>query len=401
MGWNNSSAGAVIRMRIRSLSLKVALLGGAALTAVFAAGMTLLVQQVGGTIDAQTRELLSQTTLAIADEVSAGLMRAERAAEGLVTALEGMHGAGVKDRATYDAMILHYLEANPDLVGTWSGWEPNALDGNDAAAAGQPGHDATGRYIPYWNRGSGQVVREALGGYDQPGVGDYYLKPKELGRVVAIEPYSYTVAGKDMLLMSFGQPIMAGGTYLGTGGVDLALNDISARMAEIKPFGTGHITIVSAGGIVVADPDAAQVGKALVEGDADFAIVKATLAEGQARTSDATGEGELLRQTARPFSVGGTEDRWVVVASVPVATLEAAVTEGRNTIIALSAICVLVACGILFLLIRSMTADKVLEEIRGSGGVVLKTSLDNDKETALREALAGSPVHDVPAAPSA
>ena len=41
---------------------------------------------------------------------------------------------------------------------------------------------------------------------------------------------------------------------------------------------------------------------------------------------------------------------------------------------------------VLFLLIRSMTADKVLEEIRGSGGVVLKTSLDNDKETALREA---------------
>lgn len=48
----------------------------------------------------------------------------------------------------------------------------------------------------------------------------------------------------------------------------------------------------------------------------------------------------------------------------------------------------------LFLLIRSMTGDKVLEEIKGSGGVVLKTSLNNEKEQALRDALAGNVVHD-------
>lgn len=43
----------------------------------------------------------------------------------------------------------------------------------------------------------------------------------------------------------------------------------------------------------------------------------------------------------------------------------------------------------LFVLIRSMTGDKVLEHMKGTGGVVLKTSLDNEKETALREAIAG------------
>jgi uncharacterized membrane protein len=39
-------------------------------------------------------------------------------------------------------------------------------------------------------------------------------------------------------------------------------------------------------------------------------------------------------------------------------------------------------------LIQNMTADKVLKEIRGAGGTVLKTSLDDAKESALREALA-------------
>jgi uncharacterized membrane protein len=42
----------------------------------------------------------------------------------------------------------------------------------------------------------------------------------------------------------------------------------------------------------------------------------------------------------------------------------------------------------LFVLIKNMTADKVLKEIKDAGGVVLKTSLDETKEKVLRDALA-------------
>jgi len=41
----------------------------------------------------------------------------------------------------------------------------------------------------------------------------------------------------------------------------------------------------------------------------------------------------------------------------------------------------------LFLLIRKVTVDKVLEGLRGEGGTVLRTSLDHTKEAALQEAL--------------
>jgi len=43
---------------------------------------------------------------------------------------------------------------------------------------------------------------------------------------------------------------------------------------------------------------------------------------------------------------------------------------------------------VLFLLIQSMTADKVLNEIKDAGGTVLKTSLDEQKEQHLRNTLA-------------
>jgi len=356
-------------MRIRSLSLKVALLGGAALTAVFAIGMTFLVQQVGGTMEAQTRQLQAETTKGIAAQVSTDLLRGERAAEGIVTALQGLHTARVTDRAVYDATIRQFLERNPGLLGAWSGWEPNALDGNDAAAVNKPGHDATGRYIPYWNRGSGSVVLEALAGYDQPGAGDYYLQPKALGRAVAIEPYNYTVAGKDMLIMSFGAPITDGTTYLGTGGVDLSLSDINTRMAELKPFGTGNVAVVSAKGIVVAHPDPKMIGTTLDAADPMHRIVTAALADNTAKEADSA----EVRQTAAPFSVGGTEDRWVVVTSVPLATLQAAVNEGRTTIIVLSALCVLVACAILFGLIRQLVGGPL-----GAMGRTVKVMAEGD-----------------------
>jgi uncharacterized membrane protein len=43
----------------------------------------------------------------------------------------------------------------------------------------------------------------------------------------------------------------------------------------------------------------------------------------------------------------------------------------------------------LFVLVRKLTADKVLEGLKGEGGTVLKTSLDHTKEAALQAALAG------------
>src|SRR6516162_6659555 len=44
----------------------------------------------------------------------------------------------------------------------------------------------------------------------------------------------------------------------------------------------------------------------------------------------------------------------------------------------------------LFVLVRKVTADKVLEGLKGEGGTVLKTSLDHTKEAALQAALAGA-----------
>lgn len=46
---------------------------------------------------------------------------------------------------------------------------------------------------------------------------------------------------------------------------------------------------------------------------------------------------------------------------------------------------------VLFVLVKSVTGDKVLEALKGVGGRVLQTSLDHTREDALRKALEGAP----------
>jgi uncharacterized membrane protein len=44
-------------------------------------------------------------------------------------------------------------------------------------------------------------------------------------------------------------------------------------------------------------------------------------------------------------------------------------------------------CSALFILVRKATPDKVLAELRGAGGKILKTSLTHEKEQKLQAAL--------------
>ena len=55
----------------------------------------------------------------------------------------------------------------------------------------------------------------------------------------------------------------------------------------------------------------------------------------------------------------------------------------------------------LFLLIRKMTTDKVLADLKGIGGTVMRTSFDESKEAELREALASHAEVESRAAPNA
>jgi methyl-accepting chemotaxis protein len=63
-------------------------------------------------------------------------------------------------RAYFNDMLEFFLAANEKFNGTYSAWEPNAMDGMDDAYRNkkETGTDATGRFLSYWTRGVGGKI---------------------------------------------------------------------------------------------------------------------------------------------------------------------------------------------------------------------------------------------------
>ena len=107
----------------------------------------------------------------------------------LASSFEGLKKAGDADRANMNAMLKNTLSENPEFLGIWTIWEPNALDENDDIYRNTEGHDGTGRFIPYWYWSDGNVHNEPCASYDVPGDGDYYLLASNSGMETILEPF--------------------------------------------------------------------------------------------------------------------------------------------------------------------------------------------------------------------
>ena len=134
-------------------------------------------------------------------------------------------------RDLFSKILLANLENNPTYLGSYSAWEPNALDGNDAQYANTEAHDASGRFITYWNRdASGKINRQALMEYESQakhpnGVrkGGWYLGPKETSKESVLDPFPYIVQGKTEWLTTISVPVKENNKFLGVSGTDLRL----------------------------------------------------------------------------------------------------------------------------------------------------------------------------------
>ncbi len=354
-------------MLSRSLPIKIALISATALALVFGTSSFILSRGTNHSLNSQTNALQADVAEKESNVVRSRLDQAATIADDIAATSLAMKSTGLTDRSAQDALLKAVLEKHPDILGTYTAWEPNALDGKDADYAGKDGNDASGRYIPYWNRGTGKVIREVLVDYDKPGAGDYYQRPKTEGRAVAMEPYVYPIAGKDVLMTSFTRPLTIDGQFVGIAGVDVDLGTLNETLSAIKPFKTGLVALISKTGLVVSYPNAKAEGKAMKDFDAGTAQAAAqAIANNKTVQVDAKGpDGRPWRYLASPIAAAGTQDTWAVVVQVPVATLSAQVDTNNRFMLAISLLCILVSAGLIFFVLYSLVG-KPLNSLKGS-----------------------------------
>lgn len=280
---------------------------------------------------------------------------AMNAARTLSQALAGLRKVN-GNRAMADALLREVLDANPEFLGVWSGWEPNSFDGKDDTYRNTVGHDATGRYVAYWNRGAGKLMVEALVDYDKPGAGDYYLLPKNNRIETLIEPYPYTVAGKEMLITTVVVPIIQDGQFLGVAGVDIALSDYQAEVSKVHPYEVGYASLLSNKGIYVGDAKAENVGLAINDKELLAAITAGTVL-GRDVFDDYLQADAY--QIAVPVIVGKATTPWSFRVSVPTERMMAAVIKMRTIAIIIGVISILLVAIILTWCVRTWVLNPV------------------------------------------
>ena len=298
--------------------------------------------------------------------VKAELEVAMDAARTTAQVFEGIkNSVEVPQRQTLDGILKQLVERNPNFIGVWTCWEPNALDNKDAEFADKEGHDNTGRFIPYWNRGGGKIIVEPLAGYDQPGDGDYYLMSQRTGNETILDPYEYTIGGEKMLITSVVAPIKYNGTVVGVAGIDIALTAFGEMISKIKPFETGYGFLTSNNGTFVGHPTGELIGKNMRAYAASEEMMKA-ISQGttynEIKKSVKTKTTSMMRLV--PVQVGYTKTPWSFAIVAPMDK----VLEGANSImytsILIGIIALLILIAVVFFIAKNI-ADPMIKIVAG------------------------------------
>ena len=232
-------------------------------------------------------------------------------------------------RDQVNAILLKVLHENPNFNGTYSCWEPDAIDGRDSDfRTGRDGNNKlTGRFTPYWNRDDkGNIAVQPLVEYDTRdrhpnGVlkGGWYINPKENHNESVLGPLPYIVQGKQVWLATLSVPIMVDNKFYGVAGSDYNLDFVQelAQNVDKELFeGQGEIIIVSNMGLIVAHSEKAElVGgplKKVIPEGADQMIREIQAGNNVANLNEKNGQFEVFA----PIELGRTGKPWSVLIRI-------------------------------------------------------------------------------------
>lgn len=170
------------------------------------------------------------------------------------------------DRNEALTSLREVTKSRSQFLGSYVVFEPNAYDGNDEKWKNKDAHDATGRFIPYVVKSKDKIIFQANVDYEKEGAGDYYIVPRRTLKDYVVEPYEYTIDGKSVLLTSFVHALKRNDHFIGITGIDIALDQLQKDVAEMRPGGSGRVTVLSHNAKVVASGlDGVKTGQTAAE----------------------------------------------------------------------------------------------------------------------------------------
>ncbi|MCO3713355.1 methyl-accepting chemotaxis protein [Pseudomonas aeruginosa] len=226
------------------------------------------------------------------------------------------------------------LAANPEVLGLYVVFEPNALDGKDELFVDQPalGSNDKGRFSLYWAQATpGQLESESMieseladtsSGTSGAAYNAWYTCPKESGQPCVLDPYFDKVGERQLLMTSIAFPLELDGKVIGVMGLDINLSNLQALSEQGNRElydGVGQVGILSPAGLFAGNSrDAGLLGKNLAKADPQHAgELLQLLAAGKSRLFNENDDLKVL-QPLQP--IPGAKP-WGVLLEVPKSAL--------------------------------------------------------------------------------
>ena len=226
------------------------------------------------------------------------------------------------------------LAANPEVLGLYVVFEPNALDGKDELFVDQPalGSNDKGRFSLYWAQATpGQLESESMieseladtsSGPSGAAYNAWYTCPKESAQPCVLDPYFDKVGERQLLMTSIAFPLELDGKVIGVMGLDINLSNLQALSEQGNRElydGVGQVGILSPAGLFAGNSrDAGLLGKNLAKADPQHAgELLQLLAAGKSRLFNENDDLKVL-QPLQP--IPGAKP-WGVLLEVPKSAL--------------------------------------------------------------------------------
>ncbi len=268
------------------------------------------------------------------------------------------------ERTILSSMLREIVEQAPQFLGVWTVWEPDALDGKDAEYVNKEGHDATGRFIAYWNRVGGVHIEPCMDYEDKTTTG-YYTRPRATGKEVVMDPVAYEIGGKQVTVISVCVPIKINGKVVGVTGVDFSMDKMRDMISGVKVYESGYGSLISNTGIIIAHPVEAMVGKHIKDLLSPETVDSIADGKETTQTFIAAKTGTISQFVFTPINLGNTGISWTMAITAPVDEILASAKKQRNISIAIGIITMTVLFCAVYLIAGAIIVNPVKQVVAG------------------------------------
>ena len=268
---------------------------------------------------------------------------------------EMSHPVQMRSRNRIPDYLNAALDVNPNLTGAGIIFEPNAYDGNDAAMAGAPFGDPTGRLNMYGSRTNGL---SALNDVDSS---EWYKEPKKSLKPHLTEPYYYDDHGKKTLLITLSFPIVENGRYLGVVFMDINVNNLQDAIAQMSSKQEFYALFTDKGTLIANGLDASHIMENYYQSanitQEQIARIFDDSEYSETKNSNTTGEKSVL--VFSPLHLEGVDAQWALLS---VTEYDIFVGKAKHMVlvcVGIAVLCTILLIALLSLFIHKRIADPI------------------------------------------